>query len=152
MLTNVWGRLCTVGRIACASTWEEATSVLTRPVHPTTSGILSLGMSCLLSPDMLLRSPSSSLSLTNKPCLWSRLTHRKSVAPGGCRVTVCSFLNEWARNELIVTATAACQGSLPSMYPAMLHLGRGLSSESLQGLKPALLWNVLVSVGVVSGS
>lgn len=48
MWMSVRSRVCSVGPIACASTPEEATSALTRPVLPATSGILFQGESPVL--------------------------------------------------------------------------------------------------------
>uniref|UniRef100_A0A480IDY9 Hemicentin-1 n=1 Tax=Sus scrofa TaxID=9823 RepID=A0A480IDY9_PIG len=53
-------------------------------------------------PRHALENPSSPLSLTSKPCLQSCFIHSRSVSPREYGVTLCSFFNEWARNELIL--------------------------------------------------
>lgn len=66
---SAWSRMYAVGRIACVSTWEAATSALTHRVRPTINGILFWGTFHFLIPDMLL----GTLSLTNLSLVYSHV-------------------------------------------------------------------------------
>lgn len=125
MLMSVWSRMCAVGRIACASTWEEATSALIRLVLPTTNGIPSQGMSCLLFTDMLLKILLSLCPWPTNPVCIVMFNSQEITNLRGHGVTVCSFFNEWARRELIpqpplrpkpsLWAAQVSRSSLPSV-------------------------------------
>lgn len=99
MLTSVWSRACAVGRTACASTREEATSASTRRVRPTTSGIPPPGTSASSS-QTRFRKPSFLSVLGSQTPSVVLLNSQDITDPGARKVTACSFFGDRVRHEL----------------------------------------------------
>lgn len=156
---SVWNRMCTVGWIACASTWEEATVVLRHPVHLTTNGILCQGMSCLLFPGMLLKILLPVSPWPTSP-VCGHVSHSQEVNnPSGARGLLCVPSSESGqKNQFILQQrlpALSCQVSWNKSAQCVMHQGTSRIPPQ-QGafyrvIEPTYLWNCLFSLGVAWG-
>lgn len=113
-------------------------------------------------PGHAFENPSSSLSLTNNPCLQSCFTHRKSVAPQGIE-SYDVFLLQWtgkkwahpAAATAAETITLSCRVSWSMSPQHVIHQATSIilphQETFYRVIEPAFLWNCLISVGVASG-